>query len=118
MDLNSCVAAFANPNPDSNSGNLNQKGCMWANGQGGTSLFNTIVPPNSAQYPFAYCQLAAQSNNALDGQYENATSNHPGGANFLFADGSVHFVKSTINIKTYWALGTKSDGEIISSDSY
>jgi hypothetical protein len=42
----------------------------------------------------------------------------PGVANVLIADGSVLFLKSSINIRTYWALGTKSDGEVISSDSY
>jgi prepilin-type N-terminal cleavage/methylation domain-containing protein/prepilin-type processing-associated H-X9-DG protein len=117
-DLNNCQAAFANPNPTMNQGAQNQRGAWWGSGQGGTSLFNTIVPPNSAQFNFGYCQLNAQSNNALDGTYENATSNHPGGCNFLFADGSVRFLKSSINMTTYWALGTKADGEIISSDSY
>jgi prepilin-type processing-associated H-X9-DG protein len=43
---------------------------------------------------------------------------HPGGANVVFADGSVHFLKSSIAIKTYWALGTKSNGEVISSDQF
>ena len=50
--------------------------------------------------------------------YQGSSSNHPGGANFLFGDGSVHFLKSSISIKTYWSLGTKSNGEIVSSDSY
>jgi prepilin-type N-terminal cleavage/methylation domain-containing protein/prepilin-type processing-associated H-X9-DG protein len=45
-------------------------------------------------------------------------SNHPGGANFVFADGSVKFIKETINLGTYRALGTKSFGEITSSDAY
>ena len=62
---------------------------------------------------------AVRASNALGrGSTQNANSNHPGGANFLFADGSVHFLKSSINIKTYWALGTKANGEVISSDSY
>jgi len=43
---------------------------------------------------------------------------HPGGVNSLFADGSVHFVKNTINPITWWALGTKNGGEVISADSY
>jgi prepilin-type processing-associated H-X9-DG protein len=81
-------------------------------------VFDTIVPPTSAQWTFTYCALATSNNNATDGQYQNANSNHPGGANFLFADGSVHFLKSSIAIKTYWALGTKANGEVISSDSY
>jgi prepilin-type N-terminal cleavage/methylation domain-containing protein/prepilin-type processing-associated H-X9-DG protein len=45
-------------------------------------------------------------------------SRHPGGANFLFADGSVHFIKNSINIPVYWALSTRNEGEVISSDAY
>ena len=45
-------------------------------------------------------------------------SYHAGGANFLFVDGSVHFLKQTINIFTYCALGSRAAGEVISSDSY
>jgi hypothetical protein len=36
----------------------------------------------------------------------------------LFADGSVHFVKSSISLNIWWSLGTKGNGEVISSDSY
>ena len=43
---------------------------------------------------------------------------HPGGANFVFADGSVHFLKTSINLVTYCALGSRSGGEIISGDAY
>jgi len=34
------------------------------------------------------------------------------------ADGSVKFIKDAINARTWWALGTKGNGEVISSDSY
>jgi prepilin-type processing-associated H-X9-DG protein len=51
------------------------------------------------------------------GQY-GFRSVHPGGANFLFGDGSVKFIKETINIDTYRALSTKARGEVISSDQY
>ena len=43
---------------------------------------------------------------------------HPGGDNFLFGDGSVHFLKSTINGPVYQYLMTIAGGEILSSDSY
>jgi prepilin-type N-terminal cleavage/methylation domain-containing protein/prepilin-type processing-associated H-X9-DG protein len=43
---------------------------------------------------------------------------HPGGANFAFADGSVKFIKQTISMGTYRALGTRSAGEVISADQY
>ena len=84
----------------------------------GPRRLRTIVLPSSPQYSFAWCQLGTTSWSAADGNYENTSSNHPGGCNFLFADGGVHFLKSSINIKTYWAMGTKAGGEITSSDSY
>jgi prepilin-type N-terminal cleavage/methylation domain-containing protein/prepilin-type processing-associated H-X9-DG protein len=43
---------------------------------------------------------------------------HPGGANFLFTDGSVKFLKESINLVAYRGLGTKAGNEAISSDSY
>ena len=47
-----------------------------------------------------------------------ARSYHPGGVNALFGDGSVRFVKSTIDGGTWRALGTIRGGEVISSDQY
>jgi len=43
---------------------------------------------------------------------------HPGGANIAFADGSVHFVSSSINIATLAALVTKGGGEVIPGTAY
>jgi prepilin-type N-terminal cleavage/methylation domain-containing protein/prepilin-type processing-associated H-X9-DG protein len=43
---------------------------------------------------------------------------HPGGGNFAMADGSVKFIKNSINLLTYRGLGTRAGGEVISSDSY
>ena len=45
-------------------------------------------------------------------------SNHPGGANFAMGDGSVKFIKSTVNDQAYQALGTRAGGEVTSADSY
>ena len=47
-----------------------------------------------------------------------ARSYHPGGVNALFADGSVRFIKTTIDGNTWRALGTIAGGEVISADSY
>jgi len=41
---------------------------------------------------------------------------HPGGCNFLFADGSIRFVKETINPQVYSYLATRAGGEVISAD--
>jgi len=46
------------------------------------------------------------------------SSNHPGGVNMAFADGSVRFVKDSVNPQAWWGLGTRAGGETVSSDSY
>jgi prepilin-type N-terminal cleavage/methylation domain-containing protein/prepilin-type processing-associated H-X9-DG protein len=48
----------------------------------------------------------------------DASSNHPGGVNVGFLDGSVRFVKDSINQQTWWAIATKSGGEVIDASSY
>ena len=78
----------------------------------------TIVPPNSQQYPWGGCRLDCEGCGYEFGEFQNATSNHPGGVNVLFGDGSVRFIKSSISMMTWWSLGTKAGGEIVSSDSY
>ncbi|MFO0957672.1 MAG: DUF1559 domain-containing protein [Isosphaeraceae bacterium] len=45
-------------------------------------------------------------------------SMHPGGCNFLMCDGSVKFIKSSISMATYMALGSRNGGELISADAY
>ncbi len=59
-------------------------------------------------------QAAAGDRQTLFGAF----SNHPGGFNALFADGSVHFIKRTISLPTLKALITRAAGEVISSDQY
>jgi prepilin-type N-terminal cleavage/methylation domain-containing protein/prepilin-type processing-associated H-X9-DG protein len=43
---------------------------------------------------------------------------HPGGVGILFGDGSVRFIKDSISQQSWYSLGTKSGGEVISADSY
>ena len=47
-----------------------------------------------------------------------ARSEHPGGLNSLMADGHVQFIKNSINLATWQALGTVAGGEVISTDAY
>jgi prepilin-type N-terminal cleavage/methylation domain-containing protein/prepilin-type processing-associated H-X9-DG protein len=94
----------------------NTRGNQWANGDTNYTMFNTIVPPNSTQYPFGACKSGGSG--VDDAEYVNANSNHPGGCNVLMADGSVRFIKSTISWQTWWSLGTKAGAEVISADSY
>jgi prepilin-type N-terminal cleavage/methylation domain-containing protein/prepilin-type processing-associated H-X9-DG protein len=45
-------------------------------------------------------------------------SRHPGGANFLFADGGVRFIKELVGFKIFQALATRQGGEVLSADQY
>jgi prepilin-type N-terminal cleavage/methylation domain-containing protein/prepilin-type processing-associated H-X9-DG protein len=94
------------------------KGFRWGTGSPGVTLFNSIVPPNSQQYKWGGCRFGCEGCGFEFGSYENTSSNHPGGCNTMMADGSVRFVKSSIDMLTWWKLGTKAGGEVVSSDSY
>jgi prepilin-type N-terminal cleavage/methylation domain-containing protein/prepilin-type processing-associated H-X9-DG protein len=114
-DLQLCTQYFqAHQNPTG----TNDKGFRWAMGGRGITMFNTIVPPQSTLYAWGGCRLDCSGCGFAFGQYSNATSNHPGGVNVMMGDGSVRFMKSSIDMRTWWALGTRNGGEVISADSY
>ena len=46
------------------------------------------------------------------------SSSHPGGANTLFVDGSVHFLTNSLSAETLTALITRDGGEVIDASSY
>jgi prepilin-type N-terminal cleavage/methylation domain-containing protein/prepilin-type processing-associated H-X9-DG protein len=48
----------------------------------------------------------------------NVMSFHTGGTNYLFADGSVKFIKTSIAVSIYRSLGSRAGGEVISADAY
>ncbi len=87
-------------------------GAAWWWGRSGQTRYNHVMPPNSFMCDFG------GGNSDSDDDAITATSRHPGGVNVVMVDGSVHFVKSTISMPTWWALSTMAGGEIISSDSY
>jgi prepilin-type N-terminal cleavage/methylation domain-containing protein/prepilin-type processing-associated H-X9-DG protein len=88
------------------------KGEWWA--YGGTSIYSHTAMPN--RYACDYNDQREDSRGTIT--LVNASSNHPGGMNVLFMDGTVHFIKSSVNIATWQALGTTNNNEVISSDSY
>jgi prepilin-type N-terminal cleavage/methylation domain-containing protein/prepilin-type processing-associated H-X9-DG protein len=88
----------------------NDRNSLWAAGrccQG--PVFSMLTTPNATSTD---CDFSA------GGGMFGARSRHSGGVNTLMADGSVKFIKNTINQVTWWALGTKAGGEVVSSDSY
>ncbi len=94
----------------------NVSGNYWMRGGAADTLFNTVATPNSQVNPWSWCADAPSQNNECE--FSKAQSSHPGGVNVLMADGSVRFVKDSINQATWWALGTKANGEVVSADSY
>jgi prepilin-type N-terminal cleavage/methylation domain-containing protein/prepilin-type processing-associated H-X9-DG protein len=80
-------------------------GAPWVNGQ---HVFLHVTQPNTRSCGFFTALRASMP----------PSSRHPGGVNFLLGDGSVRFIKNTIDLNTWRALGTRAGGEIISADSY
>jgi len=95
---------------------------MWAGryltiGGFNFSLFNTIQPPNGAHVMGCRADCSPGCWPEQNGP-AMAVSYHPGGCNFLMTDGSVRFLKDTINQQTYMGIGSRNGGEVVSSDAY
>jgi prepilin-type N-terminal cleavage/methylation domain-containing protein/prepilin-type processing-associated H-X9-DG protein len=45
-------------------------------------------------------------------------SRHSGGLNCLMGDGSVRYIKDSVTEATWWALGSKAGGEVVSSSDF
>jgi prepilin-type N-terminal cleavage/methylation domain-containing protein/prepilin-type processing-associated H-X9-DG protein len=52
------------------------------------------------------------------GHTDEMYSLHPGGGNVLMGDGSVRFVKQSINLLTWQALSSRANGEVVSAEAY
>jgi prepilin-type N-terminal cleavage/methylation domain-containing protein/prepilin-type processing-associated H-X9-DG protein len=73
---------------------------LWISGH---NVFDECCPIN-ARPPYEYG--------------EELASRHPGGVNVLFGDGSVHFLKNSINSVVLSALCTRASGEVIDDSAY
>jgi prepilin-type N-terminal cleavage/methylation domain-containing protein/prepilin-type processing-associated H-X9-DG protein len=118
--LQACGLAWNNANvawQQANTGNIgSDRGKAWNGGNTGWTMFNTIVTPNSTLFQYGTCSFTTKGQ--AESELTNASSRHSGGVNVMMADGSVRFVKDSINQQTWWALGTRNGGEIVSADSY
>jgi prepilin-type N-terminal cleavage/methylation domain-containing protein/prepilin-type processing-associated H-X9-DG protein len=83
--------------------------CNWnAWSESNSSVATTSIPINQK----------VNLNRALPQYCYGFRSQHPGGMNVAFADGSVRYLKETISPLVYRAISTRAGGEVISSDAY
>ncbi len=113
------VAAACNP-PVSTAATWDQKGAAWAPdwcGVGGG--YSHLLAPNKLSCFFSNYSTAKYG--PFPGNDDitmiGAQSNHPGGVNVGFLDGSVKFVKESVSLSTWGAIATKAGGEVVSADS-
>jgi len=93
-------------------------GAAWNGSHAGTLHFNAYDHWNT---PNGLSCVSSNSWGGPPGGFNDiitATSNHPGGVNVCMLDGSVRFIKDSTAPQTWWALGTRNQGEVISSDQY
>jgi prepilin-type N-terminal cleavage/methylation domain-containing protein/prepilin-type processing-associated H-X9-DG protein len=97
------------------------KGVRWHYGAPGHTMYNHRRVPND---PNPDCRGGLPHSNRSDPLWSylslNITtrSNHPSGVQALLADGHVVFIKNSINLATWQALGSRNGGEVISADAY
>ncbi len=102
------------------------RGFSW---WGSAASYTAWIPPNSTipdqTETTAYCVYPYQTNPPCTGpgttvaaRYNGARSRHAGGVNSLFGDGSVKFLKNTINLTVYQSLSTTKGGEVVDSNAY
>jgi prepilin-type N-terminal cleavage/methylation domain-containing protein/prepilin-type processing-associated H-X9-DG protein len=105
--LNGCMGSTT-PYPA-----YDNKGQKWLNhtcGEGGG--YSHIMTPNVKACFFQ--GDGAQPGRTLVG----ASSNHPGGVNVCFLDGSVKFLRNSVAHATWWAIATKAGKEVVDAASY
>lgn len=80
----------------------------WPWGYASYSFGDTLVPLNTKVH------ATPLENSGLHG----FRGDHPNGVNFLFVDGSVHFIAASINFQTYQNLSTRGRGDIVGNNDF
>jgi prepilin-type processing-associated H-X9-DG protein len=90
------------------------RGFAWVDGEYRCGLYNHYYPPN---YSLPDCIGVVSSGGAPNIAYtpfgwRTARSNHPGGVNMAFVDGSVRFVTDDVDSTVWVAAATRAGNEV------
>jgi prepilin-type N-terminal cleavage/methylation domain-containing protein/prepilin-type processing-associated H-X9-DG protein len=97
------------------------RGVRWHYGAPGHTMYNHLRTPNDRRPD---CRGGLPHSNRTDPIWNwlslnvAARSKHPGGVNSLMADGHVQFIKDSINVLVWQALGSRNGGEVVSADAF
>jgi prepilin-type N-terminal cleavage/methylation domain-containing protein/prepilin-type processing-associated H-X9-DG protein len=89
-----------------------------------TSTHGRVLP--TSEGPNVYKEYLPNSSVGVGGgsnpsslpQSWSMGSKHPGGVNLLFGDGSVHFIKNSVNPDIWYALSTIANKEAVGQDQF
>jgi prepilin-type N-terminal cleavage/methylation domain-containing protein/prepilin-type processing-associated H-X9-DG protein len=85
----------------------------WWGANAGAAHVTTIIPINTpSNAPAMNCSAAKYIPNNWSTSWA-FRSNHSGGANFLFGDGRVAFVRQTVDARTFQLMGCRDDGQAV-----
>jgi prepilin-type N-terminal cleavage/methylation domain-containing protein/prepilin-type processing-associated H-X9-DG protein len=85
---------------------------LWSSGYCGT------VPPNIPCIGSTGTASSSGGTYTGLGMTSALRSKHPGGVNVGMADGSVRFIKNSVNLYTWRSLASAAGNEVISADAY
>jgi prepilin-type N-terminal cleavage/methylation domain-containing protein/prepilin-type processing-associated H-X9-DG protein len=104
------------------------RGFFWSNRSALHMLYVSRQGPNSTTKDMLYTSFCGTSENQPslnlpcsgnggdDNAYAGSRSQHPGGVNVLFCDGSTHFVPDGISLTVWQSLGWIADGNTVTAD--
>ena len=82
-----------------------------------TLLFASIADLSDAERPAAVARMYEEG--VIPVNFVGGFSSwHPQGGNFVFCDGSVRFIKRSVQQRPYQLLGNRADGEMISDETF
>jgi prepilin-type N-terminal cleavage/methylation domain-containing protein len=108
-------------NPGNGMGGViaSQMGGTWSVGGMTFTVYNHVGPPGSTSCSgMAGMMMPGQTAMVNTSFQLPPTSNHPGGVNILNGDGSVRFVKQSVGLSVWRALGTRNGGEVLNASDF